>query len=221
MTKEKEESKKRAEEEARLAKEKEDFELLEQKKAQNALSASLGEKPSLKKEEEEITFKPAQPGSNWERISDAYELEFGKKPEANGLLKFESMQAAEDFFDKQAKKGLEFFGTVIGADGKPIDSHMFSCGSGKLFNGSLQQIHDQVKSALEKDPQNAKLQNGLTLIQKRMPLAATDKYRQGLRDIKQESSPSLVGEKKEEEEAKSPSPFSTDPADKLRKLKPD
>lgn len=204
------------EEKKKLAKEKAEALQLEEEKARASaiLAAKEENKPVAKEEELESTFKPAQTDENWKKIVKAYKEEFKQEPrEEDGVLVFPSKEAAINFFEKQAAQNLEFFVTEVTPEGQPTGFHMYSCGNGQLYKGSLQEIQKQLQDALKQDPQNDKLNNGLKMIQNRMGIEQNpaSKMRGALESLKNQDTPTPEAK---EEESKTPSPFSTKPKPK-------
>lgn len=80
--------------------------------------------------------------------------------EKTGALIFPSHDAAVAFFEKQAIAGYEFFvAEYIG--GQPSGFHLFSCGDGDLYKGTLEEIREQLEIAIKENPQNTKASAGL------------------------------------------------------------
>ena len=100
--------------------------------------------------------------SSGDLITD-YKKNFGRDPDENGALVFASRDEAIQFFDDQAQLGREFFCSEI-RNGKETGFHVFSCGSGQLYKGTLLEIRDQLTEAFSKDSGNEKLAAGLNEI---------------------------------------------------------
>ncbi|WP_156812547.1 hypothetical protein [Legionella tunisiensis] len=120
------------------------------------------------------TFKVEKPSDDWAKIVEDYQKKYKKEPEgpAKNILSFPSEKEAMEFFESQAKAEppREFLMQKL-ENGKPVDDHVFSCGSGQLFRGSLKDLQTQVTQALagEKDEaKRQKLEAGKNLIDQRV-----------------------------------------------------
>ena len=130
------------------------------------------EPPKPRNEEETEIQITCELDEHWKKILANYKKEFPQEEMPNNhTYRFPSVQAAEDFFTKQAQEGSEFLGTW-GKDGKRTDDHLFSCGDGKLYTGSFAKIHQDLQDALkaETSPERkAKISKGLERIKNCMP----------------------------------------------------
>ncbi|CAM2973339.1 Uncharacterised protein [Legionella steigerwaltii] len=160
------------------------------------MSMSKEEREKKKQQELEIeeqnrkktTIKPTNINKDWSKIVDDYKKQYGREPdEKNGALVFDSPEEVTKFFMAQAtaKPPREFHCVYLGEDGKPMDKHVFSCGSGHLFQGSLKEIQDQIKNALKDDPENQNLKNGKAYI--KSLINPTKDMRQSLSDMQSTS----------------------------------
>ena len=100
------------------------------------------------------------------RIIKAYEELYGKKPEQNKegqhIFSFNTLDDARSFFQTQASQKLSFMMIEVG---KGFSGHnFFSCGDGRLYEGSLNNIQAGLESTLKEDPNNSKTQEGLQRI---------------------------------------------------------
>lgn len=99
------------------------------------------------------------------------EIRLGKHNQP--ILSFESAESATQFFTEQAKKNISFLSQEVTLDDKGnetgLDHYMFSCGEGRLFEGSRETIIAQLTEAKEKEPDEAKqklLDDGLQLFKR-------------------------------------------------------
>ncbi|MCW8398618.1 hypothetical protein OQJ26_07425 [Legionella sp. PATHC038] len=131
-------------------------------------------------------IKPEQMNKDWPKIVEDFKKQYGKEPDKNGALVFDSPEEVTKFFLAQATATppREFHGVQLGQDGKPIDNHVYSCGSGHLFQGSLKEIQTQIKKALENDPENQKLKNGQVYIENLINPQKTIEMRRNISDLK-------------------------------------
>ncbi|HHF7348798.1 TPA: hypothetical protein ACPSKE_001984 [Legionella feeleii] len=159
-----------AEEAAEVARKKQQALEEEAQKAKKPIQDDGPKKPAP-----ETAFKAEKPSSDWEKIVEDFKKKYNKEPEgpAKNILSFPSEKDAMAFFESQATEKQpprEFLMQKL-ENGKPVDDHVFSCGSGQLFRGGLKDIQTQVAKALEaeKDPQKrAKLESGKELIDQRV-----------------------------------------------------
>ena len=83
------------------------------------------------------------------------------------VLVFRSMAEAQDFFKSMAKENVKF---LCSEEGKGYDGHnFFSCGDGKLYEGSLQHIMQELQQAVDADKENKEAQEGLAFISSKLP----------------------------------------------------
>ncbi|VEB32720.1 hypothetical protein [Legionella cherrii] len=131
-------------------------------------------------------IKPEQMNKDWPKIVEEFKKQYGKEPDKNGALVFDSPEEVTKFFLAQATATppREFHGVQLGQDGKPIDNHVYSCGSGHLFQGSLKEIQTQIKKALENDPENQKLKNGQAYIENLINPQKTIEMRRNISDLR-------------------------------------
>lgn len=92
-----------------------------------------------------------------------------RKPDNHGRLLFINQAEAVSFFEKLVmERGREFLASVIAADNTPTGFHMFSCGDGKLYRGTFQEIHDELSKAFESNPKHPTLEEGLNFIKSKL-----------------------------------------------------
>ena len=167
----------------------------EQRKKLAAAEAAAAEAEAASKlkrrlDESEVKFVLEEPAhtNDWQAIIVDYKKEFGCGPdEKTGVLIFPTMDAAIQFFDKQAKppNKREFLATEY-VNGVAKDFHLFSCGDERLYQGTFAEIKAQLEKALKDHPENAKTLAGLKLIAARMPGAnAVSEMREQLKGHRQ------------------------------------
>lgn len=133
---------------------------------------------------------------SWEQIYEAYRaLDPANKNTENGaVMYFPSREAAKNFFKGFAEKGMSFLATEQGKD-----SHFYSCGTKTMFEGSFEQIHQQLveaeKTAEGEDKE--KIQQGIKDIAQFSKQDFKSKYKKEIQDP----------EKLKNEEPTAPSPF--------------
>ena len=98
---------------------------------------------------------------DWKAVVDAYKEEFKTGPDKNGSLLFASEEAATAFFKKRAEAGNKFLTTWLNSKGEIVDHKLFSCGDGKLYEGTVAEIQSELQAAAEEDPDNEMTQQGL------------------------------------------------------------
>lgn len=113
------------------------------------------------------------------RIIKAYETLYGKKPEQNKegqhVFSFNTLQDARSFFKTQASQNLSF---MMVEAGKGFSGHnFFSCGDGRLYEGSLNDIKAGLESALKETQNNPKTQEGLQRIKTYLAREALNVHR--------------------------------------------
>ncbi|MGQ3892647.1 hypothetical protein [Legionella sp. CNM-4043-24] len=103
--------------------------------------------------------------SDWELMVEDYKKLYGE-PAENNCLVFPTREAAISFLKEQATATppRKFLAIELGPDGKPTGDNFFSCGNGTLYQGSLQQIQQQVQADLNKNPEDGNLKTGLDKI---------------------------------------------------------
>lgn len=119
----------------------------------------------IKQDREAVTLKPVVSGSeeksftsdqDWHALMTAYRMKYTpsfkeedkKKKGAREELRFPSREDAILFFKSQASKGHMFLMAEY-QDGKATGFHVYSCGDGELYQGTLSIIRNQLKRALE------------------------------------------------------------------------
>lgn len=138
----------------RLAAEREAAEEAERLKQQTIIGQGIA---PIKPSESDVKFasSAASYEKGWKAITNAYaEQNDGKGPDKNGALAFPSLDAAIKFFTEQAVLGHKFCGTRVNHEGKPIEPnfHVFSCGDGKLYQGSYAEITALLKGSAKTNP---------------------------------------------------------------------
>lgn len=131
----------------------------------------LPDEPIIPKKGKEIApFDANDP--TWIAIHARFKKEF---PDGavndDGALNFPSAGAAKDFFGRLAKENTPFLAIKM-ENGKKTDDLLFSCGNGKLYEGSFNDIKLQLNSDLKTttDPSvKTMLEEGLKAIQRHEP----------------------------------------------------
>ncbi|MBA2709741.1 MAG: hypothetical protein H0U57_04005 [Tatlockia sp.] len=204
-------------EQERLAKEESD-------KILAAQQINVNAKKLMPEEENDSLNSPVvnynlKPEGVWKEIIDDYEKEDYAKPRnENGALIFPGPDEAKKFFTEQAGKNREFLTTLI-ENGKSTDFHHFSCGSGKLYTGSYQSIHNELTSDLKaaNGSDKAMIEKGIKQISSFMqPQPApsqslSQSMKARMQGFKAEEEKPKEGLDQEKPDYKSPSPLSTSP----------
>lgn len=100
---------------------------------------------------------------DWEHIKEAYMQQYpdNQLDDDGNTLYFADDNEAQLFFANQASQNIKFLvEDQIVSNGQPSNIYFFSCGSGKSFHGSLQEI----KEELEKEAPDAQIEAGLKQI---------------------------------------------------------
>lgn len=99
-----------------------------------------------------------------------YKKQFNRERDAQGRLVFESQAQAVAFFKGQAQLNRSFLASAMNEDNTPTGFHMFSCGDGQLYQGTLAEIKAQLDGALKSNPGHQQLQQGLDYIESKLEL---------------------------------------------------
>jgi hypothetical protein len=150
---------------------------------------------------------------DWKEILKDYEKIY-PKPTKDNTLSFPTKEDALKFFAEQASANppRKFLASQVDAQGQYKDYNVFSCGDGQVYKGSFEQIKQDLSKALEKDPKNQNIVEGLATIERYANPAQN--FKSTLKAIK----PNPEAKSASEELAPSsltPNPLSTTP-----KLKP-
>ncbi|ARG97955.1 hypothetical protein [Legionella micdadei] len=176
---EEEAAKKKAQEEqeAQRLVEEEKKRAIEAKAAQEEEEAKK-KSPETEKTPEHIAYRvfehlDEKTKKEWKKDTDDligdYKKQFpDREIDAKGTLVFHSQEEMMKFFTDQAQQGRKFLCAEVDASGKPTGQYQFSCGDGKLYSGSLEQIQAaMMKNQSTASPENQKLLSaGLTMIDK-------------------------------------------------------
>ncbi len=134
-------------------------------------AAALLEDEELKdKPLEEITpvnFQATETESgDWVKIIEDYKAKYPESPIVNNVLVFPTKDDAISFFAEQAamEPPRKFLVKEVGPDGKPTGFNVFSCGDGKLYKGTYEEIQEQLKAAQLENPDDPNIKQGLATI---------------------------------------------------------
>lgn len=91
-------------------------------------------------------------GSDWEKILADYKKAYPKAKLDGDTLQFESRDDAVAFFTKQATATppRTFFMREM-VDGKETGFHLYSCGNGKMYQGTIDEIQKQLEAEPKTD----------------------------------------------------------------------
>ncbi|PJE11496.1 hypothetical protein [Legionella sp.] len=193
-------------------------------------------KASQKDEEEEIEqislhlvdIKPWKKDSD-DLVEDYQEKFPDRKLDAKRTLVFTSREEMEEFINHQAKlppdgKGRKFIIAEVDENGQRLGQYHFSCGDGKVYSGSAEEIIAKLKeNQATAAPNTQKLiADGLSMFErvlnpKPQPTVDTKKRLEALKSGGQSPAPTTAPKQEEEKEEsekekyKSPSPFKTTP----------
>lgn len=103
---------------------------------------------------------------DWEKVVEDYQKKYPDTPVTNNALKFPVKEDGIQFFTAQATSTppRKFFVRQVDQDGKPTGDNIGSCGDGKLYRGTLQEIQADLQSSLKANPNDANIQDGLDFI---------------------------------------------------------
>lgn len=157
-----------------------------------------------------VGVKPLRFDEDWLKIAEDYKKQFDKEPEQNGMLVFPNQESMDKFLNEQAAAGRKFFSVLVGPDGKLTNHFEFSCGDGKRYSGSPEQIRDQLMQALETaGPNQDKVQSGLDMINKHIQNTKPNPSQAAKKALQDITHPT-----EEKPKYNSPSPLSTEPKPK-------
>jgi hypothetical protein len=177
---------------------------LEQERKEKALKeAALA---TAEKEQRQVgkesyfTPSPGKNKSDWEKILEDYKKKYPDQSVKDNVLTFTSLDEATKFFKDQATANppRKFFMEEIDENGKPTGLNFFSCGNGKMYQGTLNEIQDQLKADQRANPDDPNIQEGLGDIARALNPARD--FRAALKETKG------VEEKKEQAQAQAPEP---------------
>jgi len=151
-------------------------------------------------ESDETQAKPLQT-LDWQKIIAAYKDQFDLEAGPDGTLAFPDKKSATAFFKEQAALCLKFF-CVLLPEKKDFE---FSCGDGQLYSGSLAEIQEKLKTALENaSPENKiNIEEGLKEVQYYMKTNPTQDARLAMKNL------ARPAEQEQDDAYQSPSPLST------------
>ncbi len=129
-------------------------------------------------------YKPSLKPVEWETILSDYERLFKRKPEPDGTVIFDTQEEATTFFSQQASKSREFLVTCLSPEKQELNAHYFSCGNGKLYKGSFEEIKQQLEIALANN-ESTPVRNGLKTIENQI-------YRKKMSDFRKAQHPPEV-----------------------------
>ncbi|MBL7479020.1 hypothetical protein [Legionella bononiensis] len=141
---------------------------LEEEKRKNA--ALLDEESSKSQPVEEMTRFNLQPtgveADDWKKIVEDFKKKYPNVPIENNVLVFPTKDDAIAFFTTQATQEppRKFLASELDSNGKPTGFYAFSCGNGTLYQGTLNEIEEQLKSEQENNPDDPNLKQGLATI---------------------------------------------------------
>lgn len=103
---------------------------------------------------------------DWKKIIEDYKKKYPENPIEKNTLTFPTKKDAIDFFTAQAttEPPRKFLASEIDQNGKPTGFNLFSCGDGKLYKGTFNEIQDQLKAAQKENPDDPNLKQGLATI---------------------------------------------------------
>jgi hypothetical protein len=141
-----------------------------------------------------FTIPKPKPGDSdhWKLILADFIQQFGEEAQKGNTLVFPSKESAIAFFTAQAEQGREFLSQEVGHDGALTGFNLLSCGDGKLYKGTLQEIQNELLTAQTADPSNEKIAKGLTMVQQMLSIQnQTSQYRN---QLKQQTEPGQAPE---------------------------
>lgn len=147
-----------------------------------------------------------------------------RKLDEKGTLLFTSREELEQFLNDQAKlppegKGRKFLVSEVDAKGQLLGKHHFSCGDGKVYSGSPEEIIAKLKeNQATANPTTQKLiADGLSIFErilnpKPQPTTDAKKRLEAMKSGDQPPAPTAEPKQEESEgDYKSPSPFNSTP----------
>ena len=175
-----------------------------------ALVASLDvSSPKSKKDESRFSLKPSEiDNEDWKKLLADYKKKYPDRLVRNNVLTFATKEDAVNFLTSQAtsEPPRKFLATEIDQNGKPTGMNMFSCGNKKLYQGSLNDIQDQLKAELKQSPGDINVKQGLDHITRL--IGSAHGYREALQQVKGQP---LTPTEEQRTESSPPNPFSTRP----------
>lgn len=127
-------------------------------------------------------YVPTNDGVN--KIRSDYVKLYPDRPIQKDVLTFDSQKEATDFFTTQAtsEPPQKFLASYVDQNGKLTGQNLFSCGNKKLYEGTFQEIQEQLKADLKQKPDDLNLQQGLEQITRLINPAV--EYRSALKQAK-------------------------------------
>ncbi|KTD51177.1 hypothetical protein [Legionella quateirensis] len=141
---------------------------LEEEKRKTA--ALLDEQLPKSQPVEEVTRFNLQPtgieSDDWKKIVEDFKKKYPNSPVENNVLIFPTKDDAIVFFTAQASQEppRKFLASELDQNGKPTGFNVFSCGDGTLYQGTLNEIEEQLKTELKDNPDDPNLKQGLATI---------------------------------------------------------
>lgn len=128
-----------------------------QQELKEAIASLAPSSPVVETEENKSNYilKPLGSRNNdWEKICEDYLKKYPNSQVKNNTLVFASRQEAMAFFTRQATSipPREFLLSETDQNGKPTGHNVFSCGNGTLYQGTYNEIHQQLKNEKSNDP---------------------------------------------------------------------
>lgn len=114
-----------------------------------------------------LSLKPSgADNEDWKKTLVDYKKLYPDKPVQNDTLSFETKEDAINFFTAQAtgEPPRKFLASGGDQEGKLNGFNVFSCGNKKLYQGSLQDIQNQLKADLNQKPEDLNIKQGLDKI---------------------------------------------------------
>ena len=120
----------------------------------NAQSAQIDRLKPLPDLQKPVQLQLSGDDKDWQKILSAFKEKYPETPVENNTLSFPTKDDAINFFTAQATATppAKFLCKEIDADGKPTGFNVFSCGNSKLYQGSLQEIHEQLTADQKATP---------------------------------------------------------------------
>ena len=189
-----------------------ELEQLSKEEELRKLSLQESEQSSKLRAQDDTTRMKFQPSSNdksWKKIIEDYKKKYPDVNIENNVLTFPTMDDAISFFKDQATctPPRKFLASEIDGSGKLTGFHLFSCGDGNLYQGSLQEIHNQLEAAQLEKPEDKNINEGLNVI--RSAMNPTHDFRSALLNTRDSSKD--MDDESEHEQSSDMTPLSTKP----------
>lgn len=189
----------------------------EEKRRAALLEASQSDESVQIEEDDKQIFVAPSPSTNksdWAKMVEDYKKKYPDKEVKDNTLIFPTRDDALKFFEQQATANppRKFLGTELnGASGQPTGFHVFSCGDGVLYQGTLNEIQDKLKEAQKAKPDDPNIKEGLDTIAR--ALNPAQDFRAAMKETRASAEQQTSGTEEELEERRksSPNPLSTTP----------